>query len=268
LAGAGTTPPAEKNWNAAAPLYLSPLVEIIAHRGASAAAPENTLAALDLAWAEGADAVECDVHLTADGQLAVIHDPNTLRTTGSTRLVATATLEELQTLDAGAWKHAKYAGERIPALDQWLARVPPGKRVFVEIKGGPALVAALERTVARCPLAPRQIAVISFDLATATAAKAQRPDLAAYWIIERNTPAGRHGIAELIDRARAARIDGLDLEECWPIDADFVQQIHRAGIKLYVWTLDDPVRARRLMAAGIDGITTNCPGRLRARLAR
>src|SRR3954468_15593010 len=118
---------------------------IIAHRGASRDAPENTLAAVRLAWAQHADAVEIDVHLTRDGRLAVIHDPDTQRTTGVPRIVAQSTFAELSELDAGAWKNARFAGEKIPALEDVLAVVPDGKRLFVEIKGGPEVVPELRR---------------------------------------------------------------------------------------------------------------------------
>ena len=92
--------------------------------------------------AQGADAVEIDVHLTRDGRLAVIHDPDTRRTAGAATRVSAATLEELQRLDVGAWKSAAFAGERVPALDEVLALVPAGRRIFVEVKGGPPKPAA------------------------------------------------------------------------------------------------------------------------------
>jgi len=132
---------------------------IIAHRGASDSAPENTLAAVRGAWAEGADTLEVDVHLTRDGRLAVIHDPDTQRTTGIPRVVAETTLAELQQLDAGRWKDARFAGEQIPALDDVLAIIPPAKRVFIELKSGPEAIDALVRwLLIRC-IVERQGAV-------------------------------------------------------------------------------------------------------------
>src|SRR5262249_38764427 len=102
----------------------NPRMEIIAHRGASHDAPENTLAAMRLAWAQGADAIECDVHLARDGELVVVHDPDARRTTGVALEVARASVAELQQLDAGRWKDARFAGEKIPTLDEVLALVP------------------------------------------------------------------------------------------------------------------------------------------------
>jgi glycerophosphoryl diester phosphodiesterase len=109
-------------------------VEIIAHRGASFDAPENTRAAVDLAWQQNADAAEIDIHVSRDGEIVVIHDDNTRRTTGLDAEVAALSLEELKKLDAGIWKGLQFAGESIPTLDEILALIPPGRRLFIEIK--------------------------------------------------------------------------------------------------------------------------------------
>ena len=94
-----------------------PGVEIIAHRGASHLAPENTLASVELAWKRGADAVEIDIWLTKDGRIVAIHDEDTERTTGRKWVIADHTLAELRRLDAGSWKDESYAGEPIPILE-------------------------------------------------------------------------------------------------------------------------------------------------------
>src|SRR3954466_12398745 len=98
-------------------------MEIIGHRGASYDAPENTLSAVNLAWQQGADAVEVDVHLSRDGRVIVIHDDNTRKTAGLKRKVCDQTWSELQKLDAGKWKGANWKGERIPDLEQVLVTV-------------------------------------------------------------------------------------------------------------------------------------------------
>src|SRR5438477_1876233 len=105
-------------------LFISALVsyasavEIVAHRGESADAPENTLAAFRLAWERHDDAIELDVHLTADGQLIVCHDPDTRRTTGVKKVIKETPLAELRELDAGRWKGPQWAGEKLPTLDE------------------------------------------------------------------------------------------------------------------------------------------------------
>jgi len=99
-------------------------VEIIAHRGASHDAPENTLAAVNLAWQQNADAVEIDVHLSRDGQIVVIHDENTRKTAGLNKNVSEQTLAELRRLDVGRWKGRQWAGEKIPVLAEVLGALP------------------------------------------------------------------------------------------------------------------------------------------------
>jgi glycerophosphoryl diester phosphodiesterase len=241
-------------------------MEIIAHRGASWDAPENTLAAARLAWEQGADALELDLHLTRDGRLAVIHDEDLRRTTGDPRRVAEATLAELQALDAGRWKGAKFAGEKIPDLAAVLAVVPRGRRVFIEIKGGPEVVAELTRVVSASGLAAGQVVVISFDHLAAQAAKRALPQHEAAWIIDAPEAMGESTLGQLLQISRELALDALDFEGSWPIDEGFVQQIHGQRFKLYVWTVDDARKARRLLLAGVDGVTTNRPGWLRAQL--
>ncbi len=244
---------------------------IIAHRGASHDAPENTLAAVRLAWAQGADALEIDVHLTRDGRLAVIHDPDTRRTAGVERVVAATSLAELQTLDVGSWKGATFAGERIPALEDVLALVPAGKRVFVEIKGGPGVADELRRCVEAAlktkTLQPAQVAIIAFDLAAARAAKQVLPALEVCWLADSGAEAPRPTLAALVETALAAGLDGIDVDAGWTLTRASVAAARAAGCAVYVWTVDDVTAARHLKSAGVDGLTTNRPGWLRAQLA-
>ena len=108
-------------------------VEIIAHRGASYDAPENTLASVNLGWQRGADAVEVDVFLTKDQKIVALHDKNTKRTTGHDGLVHEMTWDQLRHLDAGSWKNKKYQDEPIPLLSQILETIPKGKYLVIEI---------------------------------------------------------------------------------------------------------------------------------------
>jgi glycerophosphoryl diester phosphodiesterase len=108
---------------------------VVAHRGASGQAPENTFASFEAAVAIGVDAIELDVHLSRDGHLVVIHDANLARTTNGRGLVHEHTLAELQTLDAGSWFGPSFAGERIPIFEDVLERIGPHVPLQVEIKG-------------------------------------------------------------------------------------------------------------------------------------
>src|SRR4051794_35650169 len=245
-------------------------VEVIAHRGESADAPENTMAAFRLAWERKVDAVELDVHLARDGTLVVCHDPDTKRTTGVPRRIKDSTWDELKGLDAGRWKGPAWAGEKLPTLGDALATIPDGARCFIEVKVGPEAVPALVEAVRRSGKKPEQLAVISFKAETVAEAKRRLPELKAYYLAEfkrdESTGAWTPGVDDLVAQARTIRADGLDLSFKGPIDRAFVERVKAAGLELYVWTVDDAEVARRLVEAGVDGITTNKAAWLRSRL--
>jgi glycerophosphoryl diester phosphodiesterase len=247
-----------------------PAMEIIAHRGASADAPENTRAAFRLAWQQNADAIELDIHRTADGKIAVIHDDSTKRTAAAKGKVADIPLSALQKLDAGSWKGAAWKGEPIPSLDEVLAIIPAGKRVFIEIKCGPDVLQELSRVIAASPCKPDQLDIIGFGYETMKLAKSLLPKHKVHWIAKpaKYSRGTKPTAAELIAKARAAGLDGLDLDHRFAINAGFVSSVHKAGLKCYVWTVDSPEIARHLQSAGVDGITTNRPGFLRQQLSR
>ena len=251
-----------------------PMPEIIAHRGASHDAPENTVAAIRLAWEQNSDASEFDVYLSKDGEVVVRHDKDTKRTAGEVKLVAESTSAELRALDVGSWKGARFAGERIPTLAEMLVTVPAGKKVFIEVKCGPEIVPALLRGLDKSGLRPEQTPVISFNSAVIAALKKARPDLPAYWLVSLNRKDAKKRdlppptAAELIATAKSVRADGLDLSASPALDVEYVKAIRDAGMKLYVWTVNDPAVARRMAALRVDGITTDRPGWLREQLAR
>ena len=245
-------------------------MEIIAHRGASGDAPENTLASFLLGWQQNADANELDVHLTNDNQVVVIHDDNTRRTTGVDKKVEVQTLDELQRLDAGSFQGPEWTGERLPALTEVAANIPSGRRLFIEIKCGTEVLPALEKVVAASGKTAAQFVIIGFSLETMRQAKMRLPALSALWLssLEEGKEGGkRPTIEELITQAKEAGMDGLDLEAGEAVDAACVAKVHQAGMSLYVWTVDDDALARQLARAGVDGITTNRPGWMRERLA-
>jgi len=241
-------------------------VEFVGHRGASHDAPENTLASFRLGWQQ-AEACELDIHLTKDGQVLVSHDFNTKRTTGVDHKIAESTLAELRALDAGQWKGPQWAGEKLPTLAEVLALQPDRKRLFVEIKCGAEVLPELGRVVRAAGKQPGQVVLIGFKLETMQAAKKLYPDLTVLWLagLKKNTPPPK--LADLVAQARAAGLDGLDLDYRLPIDAAGVKVVTDAKLQCYVWTVDEPAVARKLIAAGVKGITTNRPQWLREQLA-
>lgn len=245
-------------------------VEIIGHRGAAADAPENTLTSFKLGYEQKADADELDIHLSKDGRIVVIHDGTTRRTAGVTNRVARTAFADLRHLEVGKWgpwKDKRFS-EKIPSLEEVLPLIPRGKRLFIEIKCGPEVLPELERVLRHGHKKPGQTVLIGFNYETMRQAKARFPKLQVFWLASANKATKQYPpVEELIQKARAAKLDGLDLAWGFPIDAAFVQKVHQAGLKLYTWTVDDPAVARKEAAAGVDGITTNRPGWLRQQLA-
>src|SRR5262245_7932255 len=247
-----------------------PKVEIVGHRGASFDAPENTLASVKLAWEQKADAAEFDVFLSKDGKIVVIHDANTKRTAGADMKIAETTLDELRKLGVGKWKDAKFADEKIPTLEEVLATVPAGKRVFIEVKCGPEIVPELDRVLKAGKLKSEQTCVNSFNADVIAATKKDRPDLPCYCIVKLAPKNAKPRTAEeLIAKAKEIKADGLDLSATRAIlDKAFGDKVKAAGLKLYVWTVNDVELAKQMIAAGVESITTDKPGWLREQLAK
>src|SRR3954447_3954908 len=130
---------------------------IIGHRGASHDAPENTIASYKLAIEQGADGFEGDYWLGAGGHILDLHDKDTKRVAGRKLVVTTAPLKQLRALDIGSWKDPKWHAERMPTLEEVLAIVPAGKKVFLELKSGPEVVAPMAKVIAASHVSPDQI---------------------------------------------------------------------------------------------------------------
>lgn len=243
--------------------------EIVAHRGFSERAPENTVAAFKLAWEAGTDACELDLYLTQDGRIAVLHDKDTKRTTGVAGLVQEMTLEAIQKLDAGSWKNASYQGERIPSLAEALATLPetPGKRFFLEIKCGPEVVPVLAKELEAWKPRAAQLCIIAFNREVAQKSKKAMPWMKVYRLSSETTKDKKPvDLTLLIEDTKEDGLDGLDLGLKWKWHEALVKEVRAAGLELYVWTVNKPADVQRLAALGVDGITTDDPVMVRAAL--
>jgi glycerophosphoryl diester phosphodiesterase len=233
-------------------------MKIIAHRGSSFVAPENTLAAIRLAIEEEADGVEFDVHRTRDGKVAVIHDDDTFRTTGMKAPVRYVSMDELKLLDAGCWKGNEWRCETVPELSEILGILPESMLAFIEIKCGPEILPALAEVV---PSIGARALFVGFSLETMALTKQQFPGCKALWNLEKFPEP-----SEIVARARIAGVDGVGLGFSDAINEELVKNIHEASLEIFVWTVDDIEQAKNLRSLNVDYLATNRPGWLRESL--
>jgi glycerophosphoryl diester phosphodiesterase len=235
---------------------------VLGHRGASADAPENTLAAFREALAQGADGVELDVWRCATGEVVVIHDERTGRVAGADLGVPDAPFAALRALDVGAWKDERYRGEGIPLLADVLEALP-GAVLNVELKSRGRdlrLAQAAARVIARADAAGR-VVVSSFDWRLLLAFRLAAPHVPVGLLFEAGRrwrlrlwaalrllgPSAVHPDRRLVTEARARR---------W----------RARGVAVNVWTVDDPAEAHALARLGAAAIITNAPARIREAL--
>lgn len=238
--------------------------EIIAHRGASYEAPENTLASFKLAWQKKADAIELDIYLSKDGKVMVSHDGTLGRMTGKDISIKDSTSEEIRALDAGSIKGKQFAGERIPFLEEVLKTIPRGREAFIEIKCGTEVLPALQKIIKESRK-EKQLRIIGFDLNTIAAFKKLMPNIPVFWLQSKGK-AATYSSRFIVD-VKSHGIDGLDLLYDG-VNKEYVDAVKAAGLKLYTWTVDDPNEAKRLASLGVDGITTNRPDFIREQISQ
>ena len=259
-------------------------IEVIAHRGSSLEAPENTIAAFKKAWDEDADALEIDIRQSKDGHLVVIHDA-TLWRTGSGRewKVAKKTLDELKKADVGAWKEPipSWAGEKIPTLLETLDMIPKGRRIFIEIKCEDDIIEQLKKDIARSKISEDQIIITSFQLPIVREVR-KRLGIDVIWV------RGLLNHYEEEDEPVVFRTDdpkeikvlkrSLMIRQCKEVGAlgisckverlnvSLVEEVRQYDMKLYAWTVNSTDDLEKVVSLGVDGIITDCPGEIKRQL--
>jgi glycerophosphoryl diester phosphodiesterase len=239
---------------------MGSMTTIWAHRGASAKAPENTLAAFRLAHEMSADGVELDVQLTSDGQVVVIHDETLDRTTTGRGPVAARTLREIRTFDASNGREG-YQGEPIPTLGEVLDLVgPTGMSVNIELKNSVEPYQGLEQAVLKIVAAARmaeRVIYSSFNHISATQlARSSQPSRVGLLFSD--------VLAEPWDYAQ--RRDMAALHPHWKyvqFVPETIERCHALGLAINVWTVDSPDMVRRLADLGADAVITNRPDEAR-----
>ncbi|MFC4052720.1 glycerophosphodiester phosphodiesterase [Actinomadura syzygii] len=250
---------------------LSAGVTDVAHRGASAYAPENTLAAFRLAKDKKADVFEFDVQESKDHKLVIMHDTTLTRTTNVEQVfpgrkswkVSAFTLAEIRKLDAGSWFGKKFKGERVPTLDQVLSEMDGGGLgLLLEIKS-PELYPGIEKRIAaslrgapswlRTDPAERRLVVQSFDWESVRRFHAELPKV----------PTGLIGTPKTADLPKLAAYADQINPPYGDLTASYVKKVHAAKMDLQTWTVDDPAAMRKAIGLGVDGVISNKPDVLR-----
>lgn len=241
---------------------MSALPTIIAHRGASACAPENTIAAFRAARDQNADGVELDVQLTLDRIVVVVHDRTLLRTTGSRRRVSSMTAREIRKLDCGSWFHGSFASQRVPTLVEVLIELRGKMIVNVEMKrnaGGNALVRSVVDAITSTRT-QRQVILSSFDHRLLSLARRIAPEVERATLMHPmdvglpSRAACRHGATAVVMSRRQLTAKRV---------ADAVEH----GLRTVVYTVDAPRDLERCFRYGVDAIITNAPAESRQALA-
>jgi glycerophosphoryl diester phosphodiesterase len=233
-------------------------IRVIGHRGAAAMAPENTWAGFDLALELGVDAIETDVRATRDGVLVLLHDELLDRTTDGTGPVQEADWAAVQCLDAGAWFDARYAGERIPALETTLARYGQRTHLVLEIKqeGVEAATLAMVRSAGLL----ERVTFTSFSFPIVAWLKSTCPEARVGYLSPEVGP-------EAVERAIEAGLDQF----CPPagsVTRTLVLDWQRRGLDVRAWGVRDVELMQRAVRAGVDGMTVDFPNLLLEALGR
>ena len=232
---------------------------IIAHRGASSYAPENTMAAFDLALQMEASHLELDVHLTRDDHLVVIHDDTVDRTTNGTGPVADQTLTVLQTLDAGAWFGEAFAGARIPTLADVLTRYQGRAHLHIELKGHTAHLPQRTVDLVRAHGMAQHVTFTSFQHPHLRTMRAYAPELPTGWLVGE------------ISEAVIAQAHALGCTQLCPraplVTPEIVQRLHAERFRVRAWGVANEAMMRQVVEAGADGMTVNFPDKLLAYMA-
>jgi glycerophosphoryl diester phosphodiesterase len=261
-----------------------PGVRVVAHRGMGQAfvqpdaPPENTLPAFAEGW-KIAGACELDAHLTKDGQVLVIHDDTTDRTTNANWTVRDRFAAELRSLDAGRWKAQRWADTRLPLLDDVLDLMPAGCELYVELKDGPQVARPAAEIVRKSQQAA-QVVFISFDIDTIAEAKQELPENDCLLLItcEADYEHGRWNLSydegpgfstvrkplavdDLIALVRQYELDGIDMS--FAVPPRLIARLAEESLRSVVWTVNDTDIAVDMVEMGVRTITTDRPASIR-----
>lgn len=240
---------------------------MIAHRGESLEAPENTMPAFSLAVTRGFG-FECDVRLSKDGRLVILHDADLSRVSGgaNTNRCEDLTWDELAKVDVGnwgKWSGSQFAGTRLALLEEVLELARGGREIYIEIKAGPQIVPVLKAAVSANESAtPANVLFESFNVETCKAIKELMPDYRVYLLSGGTVKTGDAEeaipVETLLETLANCGADGINIR--YPpqsVSADKVKALKAAGYSVHAWTLDTLDETTQAFAAGVDTVTSN-----------
>lgn len=229
-------------------------LKFIAHRGASWYAPENSLAAIRLAWELGSDGAECDIQLTKDKQIVLWHDTNTERLTGTKLDIAKTNYSDLKKLNIKLSKtnSAYFEGQPMPLLKEALKANTKNQLLVIEIKCGKEIFPELQKVIKKYKKTGN-IAFIGFGFETIALAKLNFPAVPCYYL-----SSSKEDVLKKIPELQKAKLDGIDLISTI-IDQQLVNELKKAKIDIWCWTVDTIKETLRMKELGVNVITTNRP---------
>jgi len=240
---------------------MNPDTLIIAHRGESFIAPENTLAAINLAWQKGAKAVEIDIQLTLDKEIVVIHDYDTYRTGNAKKTIKKSLLNDLKKIDVGLFKGHTWEGEEIPTLHEVLNTIPKNGKLIIEIKSGVEIIEPLLSLIKGITIPESQIEFISFNRKVLTELKSILPNYKMLWLLDLDyyLPAWLvfRSTKNTIRKVLKSKLDGVNVWAGKKINANFVFQFKAKNLWVYTWTINDLNTAKKLIEMQVDALTTD-----------
>ena len=244
---------------------MKKMPKIYAHRGASFDYPENTLLAFEQAVQQGADGIELDIHFTKDKKLVVCHDEQIRRTSNGEGLIESFTYEELLSFDFGAWKDARFAGQKIPLLEQVLPIVKQsGMDLNIEVKNDETHYVGIEKAVVDMVNSfglNERVIYSSFDHTTLVNLKNYDSRVTTGALYSR-TP------AYAFDYMKQLEINAIHPSSKCVFTQDMCSKALASGWLVNVWTVDDPTLAAKLADAGVSALITNRPAFIRESLSK
>jgi glycerophosphoryl diester phosphodiesterase len=239
---------------------------VIGHRGASAFAAENTVMAYLLAIMQGADGIEADIRMTADGELVAVHDPDLRRTGRRSLKVAHSHLEDLRAVDVGVTGPSGSRGQRVPTLDEVMGVLGSKHRLFLDIKGGVEMVPVLAAKLKKASVKPASGLLLTSEIEVARALRKALPRWPVCLLVERKEAGDgvlSPAIAQVIQVAKEVGAVALAMEAKTALrDERGLREIKRAGLGVHIFGVNRMPNARRCAALGVDSLITDYPGRL------